>query len=220
MHNNPSGVFRMESIDLQVINPERNPTPKVIVESVTPRFRFSLAIYKAKLHNTLVPRPGIQPKPPTDVLMVWRAWNPAKTLQVASFDVADVQAEQSGDLLRRGRNIYFSQVRMERAQAFSKADARVVAMHRTRKTKRGNDLLGYSKAALEEAIMQVASLESQLVFLKKALKQRHVGKLRISKKKKDYAKVNLPKVRKALPKWKAKVRRLERVLEKFQPSAE
>ena len=208
----------MES--LPVINPERTPTPKGILESATPKFRFSLETYKGKMHNTLVPRPGIQPKPPTDVLLAWRAWNPTGSLQVASFDVADVQAEESGDLIRRGRLIYFSQPRTAQAQAFSRVDARVVAMNRTKKIKRGKDLLGYSLEALEETKAQVASLESQLVFLRKALLQRHVGKLRISKRKKNYAEVNLPKVEKALPKWRSKLQRLERVLEKFQPAAE
>ena len=211
----------MESIEiLPVINPERTPTPKGILESATPKFRFSLETYKAKLNNTHLPSPGIQPKPPTDVLLTWRAWNPTGSLQVASFDVADVQAEESGDLIRRGRLIYFSQVRMAQAQSFSRVDARVVAMNRTKKIKRGKDLLGYSLEAFEETKAQVASLESQLVFLRKALKQRHVGKLRISKRKKNYAEVNLPKVEKALPKWRSKLQRLERVLEKFQPAAE
>lgn len=206
--------------NLGTINPLRVATPRQMVQSCTPRHCPDAGEFIARVHGRFNPSPLTPLPEATTVVAHWKAWGPTNKLEDATSDIADVLSEESGELIRRGRNIYFSQARLERAQAFARADARFIAMNRTRKSKRGNDLHGFAESELQEATMQVASIESQIAFLKKALKQAHVGKLRISKKKREYAKVNLPLLKKQLTKWKKKFRKFSRIVGKYNPEPE
>lgn len=201
--------------ELGLINPLRVQLPKSLVKNCQPRHQPDGEIYNAIRLGRFSSRPLIPIPLATVPVLNWTAVNPEGFHQEANYDLGDVQGEVCGDLVSRGRNAYLSTSRMHQSEAFTKADARFVKMQRTRKSKRGSDLLGFAQAELEESTMQVASIESQIVFLKKALKQRHVGKLRISKKKKAYAKLNLPLLKKQLTKWKKKLRKFTRIVAKY-----
>jgi hypothetical protein len=220
-HSNQLGVSLMKNpAELGLINPQRVQLPQGLVNNCQPRHQPDAEIYNAIRLGRFSPRPLIPIPLATTPVANWTAVNPEGFHQEAIYDLGDAQGEVSGELVRKGRNAYVSSSRLHQCEAFTKADARFVKMQRTRKSKRGHDLLGFAQAELEEATMQVASIESQIAFLKKALKQRHVGKLRISKKKKAYAKINLPLLKKQLPKWKKKLRKFTRIVAKYDAKTE
>jgi len=200
---------------LGIINPQRSELPKGLAENCQPRHRPDPQIYRAIALGRFVPQPLVPIPLGSTPAAIWTAVNPEGAHQGAVYDISDAAGEVSGELARKGRNALFTNARLHQCEAFTRADARKVKMQRTRKTKRGHDLLGFAQKEVEEATMQVASIQSQIDFLKKALKQRHVGKLRISKKKKAYAKANLPLLKKALPVWKKKLRKFTRIVAKY-----
>lgn len=212
----PFSLDPLESLvmqDLEVFNPERNPIPSNILDNANPKFRPSKEEWKARRAGKFQPSPMTPLPEGTLPFACWKARGPEGSLETASVTLADVQAEISGELIRKGRNIYFSKARLEQAMAFSRADARFVAMHRTRKGKAGDSSLGNAEAALEDAIFQISSIESQIIFCRKALKQKHIGKLRISKRKRDYAIKTLPSLKKARTRCKRVIKKYERLIE-------
>lgn len=198
---------------MQFINTEVVPTPRSLVRLAKPTFKFNLDWWKARAGVAFGRLPsgevGLVANPTqvdyrarvtpslkqTTVLARWQSFSPGglkdspSCPQSATFDVADVAAEEEGRLIRLGRYAFFSDKRARQATALAGAASRFIAMHRTSRKKIGmfrHSTEVFVKRA-EKALAKVQQTEKEMKLLAQFLRQTYKGKRKITIAQKEEA---------------------------------